>query len=204
MQRIEFIGVIVLILTLAASAAQADNEASNVAHVAASPDGRCYAKSLPDHVYDPEPGPRQQGRTLLYRVGDLEDTLVREFDWFSQRLFIKCAPSDDILVVRLGPWQRGHDPRGDHLAIAFYKGGELVKQYSTLDIAGDERAALGSISTYQNVSASSSHYTVFAVEPELVKRTTVDGFRFEELWTIEATTVDGRRLTFDLETGELQ
>jgi hypothetical protein len=41
----------------------ADNEASNVSHVAAGPYGRCYAKSVPDHLYDPVDEPRQQGRT---------------------------------------------------------------------------------------------------------------------------------------------
>jgi len=53
-----------------ASPALADDEASNVAHVTAGPYGRCYAKSVPKHIRDPQGEPRQQGVTRVYRVGD--------------------------------------------------------------------------------------------------------------------------------------
>ena len=198
----------VLAITLAglvcASSALADQEASNVAHVAAGPYGRCYAKSVPAHTYDPEGEPRQQGHTTLYRVGDGRDVVERRFDWFSQKLFLRCGLADDTLVVRVGPWHRGHDPRADHLAIAFYKGGTLLKRYSTLDIAGGEKAADGGLSKYANVSASVSHYTVFEAEPVMVKVTTNAGPVFTEHWIIKATTIDGRALVFDMESGELQ
>lgn len=184
-----------------ASSALADQEASNFAHVVAGPYGRCYVKSVPTQVYDPEDGPRQQGRTEVYRVGDSEDVLLYRFDWFSQRLFVRCGPGDDTVVVRVGPWHRGHNPRADHLSIACYKGGRLLKRYSTLDIAGGEKAEIGGLSKYQNVSASVSHYTVFVSGPEMVRITTTDGPVFEENWVIKAKTVDGRSLTFAIETG---
>ena len=151
-----------------ASPALADNEASSVPHVVAGPYGRCYAKSVPAHIYDPEGDPRQQGHTTLYSVGDVQDVVEHRFDWFSQNIIIKCGLANDAVVVRIGPWHRGHDPRTDHLAIAFYKGDTLLKRYSTLDIAGSEKAKEGGLSKYRNVSASVSHYTVFEREPELV------------------------------------
>lgn len=104
---IAFLGLI------GACPAVADQEASNVAHVATGPFGRCYAKSVPMHVYDPADEPRQQGVTKVYRVGDTEDALVHTYDWFSQRLFIRCSPTDGIAVARLGPWHRGHDAHAD-------------------------------------------------------------------------------------------
>ena len=173
----------------------ADSESSNVAHIAAGPYGRCYAKSVPRHVYDPQGGARQQGRTEIYRVGDRDDVLVTVYDWFSQRLFVKCSPPNDETVVRIGPWQRGHVPTAEHLAIAFYRNGKLLKRYSTLDIAGDNPAA---------VAASISHYTVFESGPEMVSVTTSSGPMFKEELEIRARTVDGRELVFDLTTGELQ
>lgn len=198
----------VLLITLAglawASSALADEEASNVAHVVAGPFGRCYAKSVPSHIYDPDGEPRQLGRTEIYQVGDSEDVLVRKYDWFSQVLFVRCRPGSDTLVVRVGPWQRGHNPSADHLAIAFYRGGRETRQYSTLDIAGDEKAETGAFSKYKNVSASVSHYTVFASEPEMVKITSNVGPVFKEDWVIEATTIDGRTLVFDTASGELR
>jgi hypothetical protein len=135
-----------------ASPALADQEASNVPHVAAGPYGRCYAKSVPRHIYDPDGGPRQQGRTEVYRVEDPEDVLLQRYDWFSQVLFVRCRPGDETVVVRVGPWHRGHDPRADHLAIAFYQGGRLLRRYSTLDMAGEEEAEDGAFSRYRNVS----------------------------------------------------
>ena len=73
---------------------------------------------------------------------------------------------------------------------------------TTLEIAGGESAADGRLSKYKNVSASVSHYTVFQSEPEMVRVTTVEGAVYSENWVIEATTVDGRVLSFDMETGE--
>ena len=196
--------LIVLALPAFARSAVADDEASNVAHVVAGPYGRCYAKSVPDHVYDPADEPRQQGRTMVYRVGNSEDVLVQRLDWFSQRLFVRCGPADDIVVVRLGPWHRGHEPHADHLAIAFYKEGKLLKRYSTLDIAGDEKAQSGGPTIYRNVSTSVSHYTVFDSAPEMVKITTARGAVFEDNWVIRAKTIDGRLLIFDMATGNLR
>lgn len=185
------------------SPAGADDEASNFSHVVAGPYGRCYAKSVPAHLYDPEGAPRQEGRTEIYHVTDSEDVLLQSYDWFAQRLFVLCGPERAILV-RIGPWQRGHDPRSDHLAIAFYEGGELIRRYSTLEIAGDEKAEAGAISRYKNVSASVSHYSVFESGPELVKITHEEGGIFREEWRVEATTIDGRRLVFDPATGLLR
>jgi hypothetical protein len=198
----------VLLIALAGFAfdgsALADQEASNVAHVAAGPYGRCYAKSVPRHTYDPEGGPRQQGRTAVYQVADTEDVLVQRYDWFSQVLFVRCRPGKGTILVRVGPWHRGHNPRADHLAIAFYQDGKRIKRYSTLDIAGGEKAAKGAFSAYKNVSASVSHYTVFVSSPTLTKVTKTVGASREEDWVIKATTIDGRVLVFDLETGELR
>jgi hypothetical protein len=187
-----------------ASPAWADQEASNYPHVVAGPYGRCYAKSVPDHLYDPSDGPRQQGLTEVYRVGPRDDVLLHRFDWFSQGLFVRCRPGRDTLVVRLGPWHRGHDPRPDHLAIAFYESGKLLKSYSTLDIAGDAPAEEGSLSKYRNVAASVSHYTVFASGPQMARVTTTAGGVFQDDWVIRATTLDGRALTFDVASGELR
>lgn len=181
--------------------AYADSEASNVAHVAAGPDGRCYARSIPDQLYDPKDQPRQQGHTQIFHVRDKKDVLAHTYDWFSQKIFVKCGALNETAIVRTGPWHRGHDPRADHLALAFYRGGKLLKRYSTLDIAGGEKTVSGGISKYRNVSASVSHYTVFKIPPKMVEQQIVEGSVFTRRWVITATTIDGRALVFDLETG---
>jgi len=107
-------------------------------------------------------------------------------------------------VVRVGPWSRGHHPSADHLAIAFYQAGQLIRRYSTLDIVGDDKSGKVDVSDDKKVSASESHYTVFASGPTLAKITKSVGLIFKEHWVIEATTIDGRVLVFDMATGELR
>jgi hypothetical protein len=187
--------IVGLALGSSVPAGLADQEAGNFAHVAAGPSGRCYAKSVPRHVYDPQGEVRQQGRTEVYRVTDSQEVLVSEYDWFSQQLFLYCGAADGITVVRVGPWQRGHVPEPEHLALAFYRDGKLLKRYSTLEIAATDPE--------RNVAASVSHYSVFESWPDLVSTTTSSGPVFTETWTIRATTIDGRSLVFDLATGEL-
>ena len=123
-------------------AARADQEASNAPHVSAGPYGRCYAKSVPKDVYDQDDA-RQVGYTRVYRVEGGDDALLDTYAWYSQTLFVLCnvGPQRETALARLGPWQRGQEPRADHLAIAFYLGGRLAKSYSTLDIAGPASAS---------------------------------------------------------------
>jgi hypothetical protein len=194
--------LLVSFASIMANTVYADDEASNVAHVAAGPYGRCYAKSVP--IHDPDNEVRQQGSTQVFLVNDTNNTLVHKYDWFSQILFVKCSSGTGVTLVRVGPWHRGHNPRADHLAIAFYNNGKLLKQYSSLDIAGNEPAEIGSFSTYKNVSASVSHYTVFKSGPEMVKVTSSNGAVYREDWEVRAKTIDGRLLVFDIATGEFR
>jgi hypothetical protein len=118
-----------------ASTSALDQEASNVPHVAASSYGRCYAKAVPDSLYG------QAGRTRAFWVRARADSLLASYDWFSQRIFLECnvATGDGpvgLSVVRFGPWSRGREARAQDLALAFYRGGRLLRRYSTLDIAG--------------------------------------------------------------------
>ena len=173
------------------SGARADQEASNVPHVATDDYGRCLVHSIPDSFYG------VSGRTDVYFVGDnrlFGDglTLVHSYEWFAQQIYVACnipngkgtvAPT----VVQIGPWPRGHVPNDETLAIAFHYNGETLAEYSTLDIADGDPA---------NASCSVSHYTVIE---------SIDGFNslHRAGSTFTVTTVDGRRLSFDATRGEL-
>jgi hypothetical protein len=84
------------------------------------------------------------------------------------------------------------------LAVAFYKNGQLLKSYSTLDIIeASERDDTGQ-PPRESVSVSASHYSVFQSEPEMVKIVQQDGPIFSESWIITATTVGERELVFSV------
>jgi hypothetical protein len=180
------VAALVVTAIAAGGSAYGDQEASNTTHVVASQYGRCYAKSVPAESYG------GKGTTHILRVTDSQDTLAHSYDWFSQTIYIACNVSDDltptgISVVRFGPWARGHTASLGHLAIGFYFKGKKLKEYSTLDIAGNP----------ENVSASVSHYTVFEK---------VLGYRWlgGNRAVFDVKTTDGRTLSFDPATGELR
>jgi len=159
--------------------AWADSEAPNRVYVTAAPYGQFYAKSIPEGRGDTE------GRTEIYQVGE-PDKLIHTYPWYSQNVYLFGWSGGDVYAVQTGPWQRGYEASSEHLALAFYRNGALVKKYSTLDIAGKPN----------NVSRSISHYTVIR---EII------GFSRPVGQTVylEVRTEDGRVLAFDLTTGAI-
>lgn len=170
------------LLALAPVVAFADDEASNRAFVATDKWGQCYARSVPSSLYGVD------GETIVYAVDASGDREVARYPWFAPQLFISCWVSDGAgtiapALVQFGPWPRGQEPDHETLALAIHYNGKERARYSTLDIAGDPR----------NASCSVSHYTVIR---------TAEGFS-DDGAAFSATTIDGRRLTWSLTTGEL-
>jgi hypothetical protein len=183
-----YIVLLLCCLALVANPVLADQESRNWIRVTASvTDGTAYhgdryAKSIPDE----DSGTK--GRTRIYRVGRDEDTLEHEFDWYAITVHL-CGTSDGTSVVRMGPWNRGGEPKKDDLALAFYFAGNLVHSYSTLDIALKPQNVQASVSHYQ--WAKRVHGYCWLQGPGGQRK----GFALE--------TMDGRTLSFDMKTGEL-
>jgi hypothetical protein len=51
-------------------------------------------------------------------------------------------------LARFWSWQAGSEANSNHIAFAFYRDGELIKKYSTLEIAGRSGNVLASVSQY--------------------------------------------------------
>jgi len=171
---------------------RADEEASNVPHVAVDQYGRCYAKSVPAESYG------SKGETNVYAV-DRQDRLVETYAWYSGQVYLQCfTPMPDrqvaISVVQFGPWARGRKANDDDLALAFYARGKLLRRYSTLDIAGSP----------DRISNSVSHYTVISRVEGYVQVRRLEGIvRSASESAFAVVTVDGRRLLFDPATGDI-
>jgi hypothetical protein len=169
----------------ASSVARADDEAPNVPYVRADAYGRCYAKLVPLKLYD-----SSAGTTRVFAVGKDKDTLLHTYSWFSKEIYLQCNLVDakgrsGLSLVRMGAWPGGSKASAATLCLAFYFGGKLLKQYSTLDIAG----------SVDNVSRSVSHY-------QIVKKVLGYRWRSSSSYAFEIVTVDGRTLAFDPATGE--
>jgi len=175
---------IAVAICAAPAPALADDEASNAPVVVASEHGNCYAKSVPASAYGSE------GRTIVYAVEAGADREIATYNWYAQRLRLACNVEGRdgrvaASIVQFGPWPRGRVATADTLAFAFYRGGVLLRRYSTLDVAGRP----------DNVRASVSHYEVIG---EIAGYAWLDGNRY----AFAVRTVDGRTLSFDAGTGE--
>ncbi len=183
------------------TAANADREAPNRTRVFASSSGSIFARSEPRDYHG------TVGVTKIYRVRKTGETLICEFPWYTNQLYLYQLGSD-VAIVRRGLWPKGRKANSGSLALEFYLNDQLLKRYSTLDIAV----------VPDNVSASASHHRVFGLihgfrvrfplpaetqapddadktkEPR-VRRTPREVF-------FEVQTIDGRLLIFDLWEGE--
>lgn len=171
----------VMILTLGcASTSFADQESFNQVHVKSSEYGSHYAKSIPKEMDGFE------GQTFVYEVKEGQDELKYTYDWFSKEVYLSQK-----YLVRMGPWAQGHEPDNQTLAIAFYKDGEFLNKYSTLEIA--EKCYENVV----NISRSVSHYSVFK---------DILGYRWLMLndeFVFEVLTFEDKVLMFNVETGRL-
>ena len=171
-------GAAAVLVSLAVFCVQAgaDDEAANRPVLRSSEHGGVYARSLPQERHG------QKGKTRVFGVGRDSDTLICEYDWYAGEMYL--GGDGDRTLVRFGPWQRGHEPRADHLALGIYRDGKTLREYSTLELQ-----QMGS-----GLSRSVSHYTI------LQERR---GFRWlkDGTYVYEATGVGGKLFRFDLVTG---
>ena len=158
----------------------ADSEAPPRPHIKSSENGMYYAKSVPEG-FD-----RTKGRTYIYQVGAMEDTLLHTYNWYAQEVYLL-----NNTLVRMGPWARGQEASKDDFAIGFYSNGQPIKEYSTLDIVN---LAYNDPKTIQ---VSISHYTILK---EIV------GFKWSGhiRYSFEVKTHEDKVISFNIETGKLR
>lgn len=121
--------------------------------------------------------------------------LWRTEGWYTFEAFIS---EDGRYLVRMGPWNAGHKPASDHLAVAFYDNGRLLEEYSTADLVQDPASVRASVSHYTWLRRDRpgnwdpSAPPVDEAGPYLTYRN-----RFI------LTTSDNIRYTFDVQTGRI-
>jgi len=158
----------------------ADQELAPYTYVTASELGRYYFKLVPGQGTENAEG--AAGTCFQVEQNGNDKVLWTTKDWYAFKVYLSM---DGHYLVRLGNWPRGHEPAAEHLAVAFYKDGVLLKSYSTKDLIKDLTA----------VRPSASHYSFYTGTP--VFTSTYDGGSFS------LTSVDGITYSFDIRTGEI-
>ena len=132
----------------------------------------------------------REGRGIMYKLesdGRFKE-LYRTDGWYTYEAY---PSSDGRYLVRMGPWNRGQNVSTKDLAVAFYRDGKLLKQYSTAALVKDPRKVMPSVSHYRWRMAEDE-------EPGTSPR----------LWNHDRTftlrTVDGVEYVFDIASGAIK
>ncbi|MCB1275268.1 hypothetical protein [Prosthecobacter sp.] len=120
--------------------------------------------------------------------------LYRTEGWYSFSVFIS---RDGQYLVRMGPWSVGREPAQDDLAVAFYKDGKLLKEYSTAELVRDKSKVVATVSHYFWQAPSPLDDSVTAAE-RLRLRLHL-GYDNE----FQIHTIDGWTYTFDVTSGKI-
>jgi len=196
MKPIPFLSVIFFSLLLS-QLSRADEEMAPYPLAAASQCGRCFFKMIPPRI-------ELQGKKYVttrevfgvaYTVdneGNFKE-LWKTSGWYSFEAFLS---EDGQYLIRMGPWNRGHEPNKGDLAVAFYKNGNLLKEYSVVDLVKDK----------SKVQATASHY--FWLARYLRNKKPEDGpendLRLDAQNVFHLKTIDGIMYQFDATTGEIK
>jgi len=103
--------------------------------------------------------------------------------WFAFRVFLS---DDGEHLVRMGPWNCGREPTKSDLAVAFYKRGKLLKEYSTADLVEDKSAVITSVTHYRWLALTD---TALMLDPDNI---------------FHIRTIDNIQYGFDITTGDIK
>lgn len=158
----------------------------------------CFFKMVPAEMAD-RGGDRlvevAKATGAAYQLGG--DGEMRELwrteGWYAFKVFLA---DDGRHLARMGPWPLGWEPTPEHLAVAFYRDGQLLRSYSTADLIKDKK----------RVRVSASHYRWLAVADNS------DWFRFDPdrephldnyYREFRLKTIEGVLYRFSVETGAI-
>jgi len=170
----------------------ADMPAPPRAYVTAGPWGEIYFKMLPSAK---DRWNQRDGQGIAYRVraDGPDEELWRTEGWYSFEIFLS---HDGRHLVAMGPWNSGNEPSKEDLAVAFYRDGKLLKQYSTAELVKDRSKVSRSISHYRWL-ARDSEYLSAKKDPEAQLRLSWEN-------TFRLKTCDGIVYEFDVTNGEIK
>jgi hypothetical protein len=178
-------------LAVTASSLFADSPAPPVPYVAVAPRGAAYFKMIP------RPGGKwEDGFGIAYRLRQdgSDEELWRTDGWYSFEVFLSY---DGDYLVAMGPWNAGHEPGKEDMAVAFYRRGKLLRQYSTADLVKDKSKVRASVSHYMWLARDVGRFPEAKKDTEAELRIFCDN-------TFRLKTCDGIVYEFDMTTGEIK
>ena len=145
-RRVRFMKLVLLLITVVGIAVHdvnADSPRTPFPYIVTASNGIVYFRMFPR----PRPGNWSDGYGIAYRIRDngSDVEMWRTRGWFSTEVFLS---NDGGFLVAMGPWNGGSEPRNEDLALAFYREGKVIKQYSTADLVKDKSKVMKTLSHY--------------------------------------------------------
>lgn len=131
-------GLCVLCVLALTSRVEADQPEVNVAHDAQSASGRFVMNMRPAADFG------LKGNGVAFEIDERGETKLWAVDWFANKVEIA---DDGEYLVRYGPWGTDQNNHSD-LGIAFYRRGQLVREYRVNELVKDPKAIVHSASHY--------------------------------------------------------
>jgi len=187
----KYIATLIPVLSLLVSSLWADRPVAPFAYVTAGFGGTVYYKMMPDPS-----GNWNEGHGVAYRVraDGSDEELWRTAGWYSFEVFIS---SDGNYLVAMGPWNTGSEPSTKDLAIAFYRKGKLLREYSTAELVKDKGRVKATVNHYMWLARDVRKTDPNIAEPESDLRLFWDN-------TFRLTTCEGIVYYFDATTGDIK
>lgn len=190
----KYINLVLMLCVFVAHKAVADSEIAPFPKVDKPYDGACYIKQIPAKLSYITNSSHEVIKTVVaeeafvkaYRIlpDGKDEFLWSSVGWYANKVFLT---SDCQYLVRMGDWARGSEPSSEDLAVAFYKNGELLRSYSTLDVIENKKSVDVSIGHYLWQSRDSTY-------PRLVIPT----------GTFYLKTIEEKELEFNYKTGRVK
>ncbi|MBL8519853.1 MAG: hypothetical protein JNK75_04210 [Betaproteobacteria bacterium] len=187
--RLRFLCIALACAVHAVSTAHADKLRTPSPRIFAAPEGAVAFAMLPPPVDAKTGRALPGGRGIAYQLqadGSMK-VLYRTTGWYSDDVFIS---PDGQSLVRLGSWTRAPSPSREHLGVAIYRSGKLVRQYAVTDLLKDASKARLTVSHYFWRPDEGGD----GPRPELTD--------WDQSFTLQ--TVDGWEYVFDLKTGAIK
>lgn len=191
----------VLIVLLISVDLLADTPAAPFSYVTASWSGMCYFEMIPPVWSTTKSSFLDSGHGIAYRLlrDGSQKELWRTDGWYSIRVFLA---EGGTFLVRLEPVKEGQRCSHDDLALAFYKDGLLMRQYSTADLVKNSEKIVRTVSHFYWLASDTQR-----LEGERVGGRDIDADAEPKLFlnnTFRIKTCDGLVYVFDVTSGNLK
>lgn len=124
----------------------ADSPAMASEKIFTSPNQRYFFTMIPQGTNDADDQPGAWGKAYQLQPDGDFTMLWKVSGWYAHQVYLS---NDGMYLVRIGNWANGCELSDAQLAVAFYKQGQLLRQYSTKDLIKQKNSIRCSVSHYQ-------------------------------------------------------